>query len=385
MSKAKAIEFRLMLSGQGIVQYNGNDNAMLNAACRNNRSGNKGRDSKGNIAENGIYAKYNYRMLGTETRKTNDEQEYEANIIERQLKISADGLRHAIHIVEHPISMYAPLLKDSQEARIRYIANLGTIERGYLIADRVTIKRTSAYTITDARETGEALPTLETCATSGLKDSTSNSLFYRDQVGDTKYEAIGYINLAELGFISMSIMHDRVALHEGDEKLFREQLAKNLKSAHARLAQKGYNLPTLEENVPEPTYYLKAAENEESQALWVAEKGILLHPSQTAVLAYDLLDKMTMIYISKSQSGYARTEKLEVRCISNPLNDLPSGDGFEEFGKGFALNEIEQGYVFVPDGAARVKACEDAMEGAKVNKKDKQEKKEQAKAKRGKK
>jgi len=357
----KSLQFQLKLAGQGVVQNNGNGNKYLNNSCQNYYS-EKVTDN------NAVYAKYNYKIVGKKENK--DGKEYDA--IERTLKISADGLRHAIHIIEHPIQIPAIALENNKAARIKYLACLGTIQRGYMLPNGG--KRTSAYKITAATETSGALPALETCSSSGERDDTS--FFMKEQVGKTEYNAEGFIDLSELGFISMSKLHDRLAIDEGDEKEFRAELGKNLKSAYAKLKAKGYKkLPDLEDGVPEPNYYLKSTE----QALDYSEKGILLKPSQVIVLAYDLLDKMLDINIVKSSSGYARLQSLEVKKIARFSDIKDDAINYAEFNSEFDIGSIEQSYTVDMEGKSKVEAYEKALkEGEAKSKKAKEKTKKES-------
>jgi len=236
-------------------------------------------------------------------------------------------------------------------------------------------KRKSAYAITSAVESGGALPTLEACSSSGQRDDTS--FFMKEQVGKTEYVAEGFIDLSELGFISMSRLHDRLAVDEGDEQEFRRELGKNLKATHTKLKAKGYKLPELDEDVPEPNYYLKSTE----QALNISEKGIRLKPSQVVLLVYELLDKMLGINIVKSQSGYARTQFLKVKAVSDVFADLTTDDGYKDFDETFVLHEIEQSYVVDAEGETKVVAFEKALkDGEAKSKKARDKAKKEAEA-----
>jgi hypothetical protein len=342
MLKVKSLAFKLGLIGQGIVQNNGKGNQYLNNRCQNYYS-EKATD------KNVVYAKYNYNIVGK--NQSDDGKEYD--VIARNLKISSDGLRHAIHIKEHPIQIPATVLENNKAARIKYLSNLGAIERGYMLPNGG--KRKSAYAITSAVEISGALPALEVCSSSGQRDDTS--FFMKEQVGKTEYIAEGFIDLNELGFISMSRLHDRLAINEGDETEFRCELGKNLNVAYAKLKTKGYRLPELDKDVPKPNYFLKSTE----QALNISEKGIYLKSSQIVLLAYDLLDKMLGINIVKSQSGYARTRSLKVKMVSDIFADLTTEDGYKDFNKTFVLDEIEQSYVVDAEGETKVTAFEKAL------------------------
>jgi hypothetical protein len=357
MSKIKSIAIKGTLAGQGVIQFDGNDNSYLNGQCKNSYFG-------GKREKNENYGKYVYIMTEDENKKS---------IVERKLKLSSDGIRHFIHIAEHPVQI--PSINKNKTAFVKYIANLGTLERGFMIADKGSefdgLKRKSVYNITDAIEKTGALPILETYSRSGEKqekedeDSKSDTTFFkRESVGETSYEFEGFINLAELAFIPMSHYHDRESINEGIVEEFRVELGKNLQRAYNRLSKEYHELARIKFDslVAEPSYYTK---NAEDNAFDVPEKGILLTEGQALTIAYDLLDKMQNIYWSKAQTGFAKTVNLAVKGIVNIFNDLNNDSGFISL-KEFKLNEIELGYQISKNGEERLKLIKESIAKAKA-------------------
>ena len=114
MSKIKSIAIKGELAGRGVIQFNGNDNSYLNSQCKNSYF-------VGKREKNENYGKYVYAIIGKDEDKK--------DTIERNLKLSSDGLRHFIHIAEHPVQI--PSINKNKVAFVKYIANLGTLERLY--------------------------------------------------------------------------------------------------------------------------------------------------------------------------------------------------------------------------------------------------------------
>lgn len=278
----KSLEVKITLEGQGVVQFDSNK---LNSAINS---------SKNTLVKswnkNVSYAKSYFKKTGTQNDKGEDE-------ISRHLKISADGLRHAIHIQEHP--MHTPSIALHEGLKVQYLADLGTLQRGYLITDTGE-KRKSCYTITPAKEISGAVPVLEFHSRSGAKESSEGkteedgkdtTLFSRDSVGDTQYEATMLIDLSEVGLISLSDIQDRRALLDTLIPLYTKELSSNLGS-----------------QVPDPSYFLR-----KNSAYKIPEKGILLTKEQIEFVVLNLLEKVSNLYISKSQTGYVKVTDVKIR------------------------------------------------------------------------
>jgi hypothetical protein len=326
MGNTSSIAFKLALKGKGLVQYNGNKTPYIDY---------EGKDYASAKRENVSLAKYNFRKVGT--RKAHDMQgkEYDKDIVKRELKYSSDFARHGIHAQEHRTSMPASVYEGDKELRIKHLANLGTLERGWLLPNNG--KRKSPYVITDLKETSNAVIAVDVCSSTGEK--TDTSLFGREQIGDSLFEGEGFIDVGEMSFISLSKLHDRMAITEDDYPEFAKELASNLAAARDRLSAKGYQLAAPESKIPEPGYYRKGE--------WdttIPEKGIQLTEKQTMVLIIDLLDKMTGVYACKSQGAYVKTLALAVKEISNPAEEN-FNEGYSEFNANYAMKPLNLGYA----------------------------------------
>ena len=125
MNSVKSIKFNLTLSGSGIVQTDHLDQKYIY-----NKSENIAFIKNEN--KNYTFAKVNYY-------KNN-----EGNI-SRKVKISSDGLRHAIHIGGHDKHVQNI---DTDKLWVPYISSVDTFLRGYLRPAKE--KKKSVYCITSA-------------------------------------------------------------------------------------------------------------------------------------------------------------------------------------------------------------------------------------------
>lgn len=381
-SKIKSLIVRAVMSGHGVVQFDGKDQKSAHNISSTLIKAQKNVD-------NINFAKACFFQQGVHT----DSEGNTRPRIVKQLKISADGIRHAIHVNEHPF--HTPNIGISPTFRIPYLANLGTLERGYLITDTEERKK-SGYTITSALEVGKAVPVLEFHSRSGEKDKNASedgtaksehdasdtTLHSRDSVGDTLYTFTALIDVSELGFISLSKLQDRLAVLESDTEAYRAALSANLGSP-----------------VPEAAYFTKRG-----SAYQIPEKGILLTDFQVALLVKDLLIKMSSVCITKSQNGYAHVDSVYAKAVIDPLSDAkipPSHEtrcpegwttvfnkaGFNEAAVNELLGSFDRPYVQRDFEEAKA-LCEQhaenkaaRQEGAKKRNQDKAEKKAAAKTK----
>ena len=306
MRNVKSIIVRATIIGEGVVQFDGKDQKFAH-----NRSTATIKSRHDNV---------NYGKAVFENAMRTLPDGSTLPVVNKILKISADGLRHAIHVEEHPF--HTPNIGQSAMFRIPYLANLGTIQRGYLITDTEERKK-SCYMITSAVELGKAFPILEFHSRSGEKeagvnedkegkgkakdelDNSDTSLHARESAGSTLYTFTAIIDPAELSFISMSSLQDRRALIDNGVDEFRKTLSENLGTP-----------------VSEPVYVIR-----KGSAYTIPERGILLSEEQVQHMVADLIRKMASIHITKSQSGYAKVVSLYVKAVSDPLKDASIPDG----------------------------------------------------------
>lgn len=280
----KAIEFNLELTGHGVVQTGGDEKHLtfLRADVENQRY------------KNIVYAKGNFVAAGVDEKGNRK--------LRKILKISGDGLRHAIHAKAMPA--HTPNVLLSREARLYYVATADALLRGWLSVSTEDRKR-SAYALTSA-EDKDAVLTIELFANSERKeeksadDAAGTGLFARETTGDTKYLATGFINIEEARFISVSDVYGRRAVADDEVDTYRRLLSANMGS-----------------EIDIPRYWRRRDGSSN-----IPEFGILLSDAQVKYLVSKLLLNMSEINIVKSASGYARTSKLAIKSISVPTESV---------------------------------------------------------------
>ena len=286
----KSIEFKLTLEGNGVVQYDGNDKDL---GLKNSKSGIFGFQKYNNIN----YAKGDFEATG-------EVGENGKPTIKKILKISADGLRHAIHA--DSMFAHAPNILLSSKSRLHFFASLDALLRGYLSVN-TNERKTSAYALSSAHD-HNAITSLELFSNSSAKqtgtsdDASDTSLFFRETTGNTNYESNGYVNIDELRFISVSDIFGRRAVSDDTVDTFRRILSKNIGS-----------------EVDEAKYWRRGT------SIDIPERRIVLTNEQIRKLVVYLFSLMSEANIVKSQAGYAKTSKIEIKPIGVPTRDFANG------------------------------------------------------------
>lgn len=286
----KSIEFKITLEGNGVVQYDGNDKDL---GSKNSKSGIFGFQKYNNIN----YAKGDFEATG-------EVGENGKPIIKKILKISADGLRHAIHV--NSMFAHAPNIFLSSKSRLHFFASLDALLRGYLSVT-TNERKSSAYALSSAQDR-DAVTALELFSNSSAKisgtsdDVSDTSLFFRETTGKTKYESTGYLDIDSLRFISVSDIFGRRAVADDSVDTFRRILSKNIGS-----------------EVDEAKYWRRG------NSIDIPERGIILTDEQVHKLVVYLFTLMSEMNIVKSQSGYAKTSKIEIKPIGIPTRDFSNG------------------------------------------------------------
>lgn len=350
----KSIKFNLTLKGHGVVQTDGQEQGSAMVYKRGDVSMAAAFDKHGQLLKNIVWAKGNFERYLDEEGKTR---------LRKILKISGDGLRHAIHREAMPANTPSILL--SPESCIFATASLDMLIRGWLsLSKSMEGRKRSAYTIT-AAEAPDAQLNLELFANSAPKTKKSESsdeakdeprdtsLFARETTGDTCYNATGFIDVEELRFISVSDIYGRRAISDDMAELYRAQLSENLGS-----------------EVDVPRYWKR--KNGSSN---IPERGILLDNAQVSRLILHLLKGMANIHIVKSASGFAQTSELTIFPLKD-ANYAPC-DGVKVFdGNVFNSSVIPTSFVSPweeiteEEGRARVETIDSAIA---ANKKERKE------------
>lgn len=281
MSKIKNILIKLEFEGNGIVNYDSNDQKYMWNKTDNVNSKLR--------YENTSFAKKSFYM--------NDD-----NTLGYRLKVSSDCLKHDMFkndmISKNPNILHHPMLLHT------YIASPVAIISGYLFASKdITLKKSSPITLCDAEQTCNAVSTIEVFSRSGQKetnegsDKSDNSFYNKETVGNIKYATIGNIDIMKLQFISCDDIFDRKAFNSDEIKLYKEMLDKKM---------------TL---TSELAYYQL-----NNSIVSIPEHGIMLSDENQIFLVKEALKRMLSIDIRR-KNAYCKLSSLKIKLVVDPLVD----------------------------------------------------------------
>jgi hypothetical protein len=256
----------------------------------------------------------------------------------RSPKISADALRHAMW--ENEMATIIPNVMHFDEMLLNALASPMLVTRGYMFAkDNGTFKRKSPVVFSAAHAEHD-IAQLETHSNTTPKfkdddekilvdaksqEDSATSFFSRETRGQLTYRSEGSVDLTELGFISLSDVHGRMALNPDHQEEYRQLLKQRLGS---------------DEDIPAPAYYVKPFD-----VYKIPEYGIKLTENQVRLLLKDLFQRISSINIQRTTTGYARTQAVDVKLVQDPIDDLfYEDDGWfvvKEAGKRPNLSFIE--------------------------------------------
>lgn len=313
----KSILFRVELKGQGIVNFDSSDQKLMFNKLK------RGYQSHDNVN----YAKKNFYM------------DLDGNY-EGRIKISSNCLRHLIF---HESQMFhATSLMHTPDLLMYAIASPCALLRGYLYAKKLeTIKRKSPITITDAEQVSDnktTMPQIEVCAKSGEKDTDKNKTksdpiyFFKETVGDIKYQAVGAIDLMELQFISCSTMFDRLAFNSDDFAKYKDALAERIPNLDCNMGF--YQINNSDINIP--------------------EYGVKLSQENVNFLVRDFFNRLLNVNLKRANS-YVEMSKVEYKIVENPLSDkMSDANGWIQLTDIAKFPEInfQERYNLIPDKMA---------------------------------
>jgi hypothetical protein len=326
---AKSILIRATIEGCGIVNFDAKEQRFL---------WNKQKGVEKCHHENTTFGKGRYYQ-----RQDDEGKEYLVKVP----VISADCIRHTMF--EDNMFIHLPNIMHDDQYLLRAVSHPSFLERGYLFArDGKTIwKRKSPFALTYARGVEYSQAALETYSNSQPKtgenkseEASETSFFKREVRGDTKYELTGFIDLIELGFISVSDVHDRLSFDSDYAETFRDLIKDHLGE------------------VSEPQFYSKNGDVYD-----IPEYGILLSEDQVKYLANDVLKRLAKFNLFRSTTGFAKTTKVEIKIVNDPLEDLAGeSDGWVTIFDGNVYNSAALDNAEITFGYTEVDVHEEALE-----------------------
>lgn len=290
----KEIRFRGTLKGNGIVNYDGENQSFL----LNNIKDFMHLNTlivpivKGNYADSVKYAK-------KEIISTPDGE------IDYRIKISRDCLRHAIfNDVEHanPAILHVPHLYTN------FITSPCGIVRGFMFTkkDETSYVRASSLQITDAVQIPDddgnmERSIIETCSSSGARNDTS--IFYRETIGAVRYQFDGRIDLKQLQFFSTDPVFGRMC--DTDEHVANNMIPDAIKRHYGEDA-------SFETGCFSDSF--------KSIGKSYCESGVLFGQDVQKKLVQYILDHLKSFYIGRA-GAFAEVESIEVAAISDIISE----------------------------------------------------------------
>lgn len=283
MSKVKNILFRMKLNGNGIVNYDSNEQKWVyNSLPTEKLNHMKTRH------ENVSYAKKRFFGSGDD--------------INSKIVISSDCLRHNIFIKESQTQ--SPNLIHNESLLYSFIASPSSLLRGYLFAKEETLKRSGALSICDALQSNDSVSTLETFSRSGAKNTdtekegSDNSFYKKEVIGDITYETNGVVDLMQLQFVSCDQIFDRYAFNPDLFPFYKQLMATKIPNFNSEL---GYH-----------------------QQIWsdvkIPEYGFMLSNDNVVFMVKELFKKLLTLDIHK-KNAFANVVSLEYKLVYNPIED----------------------------------------------------------------
>lgn len=259
------IKIQLTTKGQGIVNFDSTDQKfMLNKSAGAN-----------------IITHDN-----TKIAKATYSKDANGNIV-RTVKVSSQCIRQAIYCVKHnPNIMYSQsLFNDS-------ISSMAALVLGYMYANekKGAAKKKSPLVVTDAQEVSGAIPTFNTHSNSGDRNDTS--LYYVEEVGDTRFETTLLLDLSELKHIVLSDTYGRNSVFPDGE----EALKAKLREKYGEISEGYYKMEGEDGSVP--------------------EYGAELSDEAVVAIVKDLIARIKQLRISRA-NGYLEFDSMKFFTFEN--------------------------------------------------------------------
>ena len=313
------IEFRLTIRGEGAVNNNEQDlakadiKAMLASVKKTMKNG----DSECDIPD------YDGMDMGNHTFHKARLYRDSRGVLHRTPIMSRNSIRHWLYEEEMPYmlpELQRTLVKPGgthsdvdpvKELRVHYCASKEALVRGYMIANKgCTYKRASSLYIDDAsvvpdEDSNTAEFNVALCTSSAKKkentkkgddDTSDTSMFRAESFSKAKLVAEGYLDLQDIGFISLDNRFDRLAFFDDQGvylKKYRDALKKSLKCS---------------DDIPEPQHYARVA-----NSIYV-EFGIQLTDDQIKCLIKDTFTRLYNFRLTK-RTGSLRVSSVEFRPV----------------------------------------------------------------------
>lgn len=339
----KSISFRAKLKGQGIVNFDGDNQKQLFK-------------SKNNIRDN---FKLDYQSIDGTSFGKKSFFINENNQLDFKIKISGDCLRNGMFKSDYIATN--PNILGNNELKYAYLASIPSILRGYVNTEKngENTKKAGVFTICDAIQTNNSLSFVETRSRTGEKttdeNKSDNTFFSEEKIGHIEYETEGIIDLTELQFVSCSQKYGRFGFNPD----YINQYSKYLK----------LNIP----NFSNDFGYFQFG-----NTMMIPEHGLKFSEENVVFLTKELLKRVLSINIRRKTS-FAKLYDLEIK-LNSSLNDNNEWIKIEDFNDIEKLNfDVYCPYIKIDTEKAEEILA--SIEEYAVNKKENNKKEKEAKKK----
>lgn len=284
MSKVSSVDFKIIASGYGVVNWNGTTEL-------------RGPDGK-NIKNHNMpklrgYTPYTGEVkeeTGFKYRKTPDDVDFS----ETPLYISANCVKHFLY----KENSHDQHFLNKNNKIIDLLPTLAGLFRGYVNAASGE-KRSASLLLEDfVEQLGNG--NYEQFSTAGEKDK--NSIFSKITFGDTEYISYGTINIENLQFISLDQKFDKKAVQLSNK-------SKDIKDFVNKIGDFIVSLQKNDELLPQVTYHENFVRT--GTIFNEGERGILLNSDAIYVLVEAILNKLRELYIRQAH-GYMIVDEIIV-------------------------------------------------------------------------
>lgn len=290
--KVKNVLLRVSLEGEGVVNYDSGDQKDMWKKIK------------------GEYLKHNNNQFAKKDVYYDGKDDNGRDLYSYKLKISANALNKALYGYDQ--SGYTTF---NEHLMMSLLATPSSLLRGYTyLSGDFNLKRAKALRLTSATQTNNAVSKMEFFSRSGDKkeketagESSDTTIFNKETVGEITYESKGMIDLMQLQFISLSEMHDRIALNPDDIYTYQQYMRAWIPNF--------MNEDNIEKGeIYNKFYTIKGCEND------LPEMGILLNKLDIMELVKFALKKVIALQINRSDA-YAKVNKLEYKLVYDGVED----------------------------------------------------------------
>jgi hypothetical protein len=223
--------------------------------------------------------------------------------LDYKIKISSECIKKSMfsddYIAQSTKIVHNPVILNS------YISSPMSHIRGYMFADKVSLKRKSALTIEDAEATNNVKSYLDFGVLSGDKHDDSKGdnesgigIHVHENVGDIEYSTRGIIDLEALQFVSCDQVFDRYAFNPDDFGLYKKFMKQWFGDFDEELA-----------------YYVK-----KGSVCDIPELGFVMSDKDVLFLVRGILTRMLKTRIRRN-NAIAEVTDIKIKLVSDPISD----------------------------------------------------------------